>query len=84
MGLVSDRTFWENASENTKKIYQDVMWNVESRDGPVLELFEVEGTRERRIVIGYKMGGTKHFFRCVLIISVTRLVTDSSSRQRIV
>ena len=34
------------------------MWNVEARYGPVIEVFEVEGTRERRLVIGYKMGGT--------------------------
>ncbi|KAL0960963.1 hypothetical protein HGRIS_005961 [Hohenbuehelia grisea] len=38
------------------------MWNVEGRYGPVMEVFEVEGTRERRIVIGYKMGGTSRFF----------------------
>lgn len=31
------------------------MWNVEKRHGPVIEVFEVEGTRERRIVIGYKV-----------------------------
>lgn len=42
-----------------------IMWNVESRHGPVLEVFEVEGTRERRLVIGYKMGGTSGFFRWV-------------------
>ena len=31
------------------------MWNVETRYGPVIEVFEVEGTRERRVVIGYKV-----------------------------
>jgi len=59
---VSDKSFLEKATPNTLEIYQDVLWNVESRDGPVIEMFEVEGTRERRIVIGYKMGGTAHFF----------------------
>ncbi|KAH9992881.1 NAD-specific glutamate dehydrogenase [Russula vinacea] len=54
--------FLEKASENTLEIYQSIMWNVESRYGPVIEVFEVEGTRERRLVIGYKMGGTTHFF----------------------
>ncbi len=39
------------------------MWNVESRYGLVIEIFEVEGTLERRLVLGYKMGGTKHIFR---------------------
>lgn len=41
------------------------MWNVEARFGPVIEVFEVEGTRERRIVIGYKMGNTSTYFRYV-------------------
>lgn len=59
---VSDPMFLEKASENTLEIYQEIMWNVESRYGPVIEVFEVEGTRERRLVIGYKMGGTTHFF----------------------
>ncbi|KAH9953118.1 NAD-specific glutamate dehydrogenase [Russula dissimulans] len=59
---VSDPVFLEKASENTLEIYQDVIRSVESRYGPVIEVFEVEGTRERRLVIGYKMGGTSHFF----------------------
>ncbi|EPT00228.1 hypothetical protein FOMPIDRAFT_1023833 [Fomitopsis schrenkii] len=59
---VSDAAFLEKASENTLELYQRVMWNVETRYGPVIEVFEVEGSRERRLVIGYKMGGTKKFF----------------------
>ncbi|KAA1476871.1 NAD-specific glutamate dehydrogenase [Dentipellis sp. KUC8613] len=59
---VSDPVFLEKASENTLEIYQQVMHSVERRYGPVIEVFEVEGTRERRMVIGYKMGGTSHFF----------------------
>jgi glutamate dehydrogenase len=59
---VSDPVFLEKASENTLEIYQSVLWSVESRYGPVIEVFEVEGSRERRLVIGYKMGGTSHFF----------------------
>ncbi|OBZ71447.1 NAD-specific glutamate dehydrogenase [Grifola frondosa] len=59
---VSDTAFLEKASENTLDIYQRVMWNVEARFGPVIEVFEVEGSRERRMVIGYKMGGTSQFF----------------------
>lgn len=49
------------------------MWNVETRSGPVIEVFEVEGTRERRLVIGYKMGGTSGFFRYVPDPSFTEL-----------
>ena len=59
---VSDPIFLEKASENTLEIYQRVMWNVQTRFGPVIEVFEVEGSRERRLVIGYKTEGTKKFF----------------------
>ncbi|KAG6329847.1 hypothetical protein ID866_9242 [Astraeus odoratus] len=59
---VSDRVFLEKASENTLEIYQRIMWQVQSRYGPVMEVFEVEGSRERRLVIGYKMGSTSRFF----------------------
>ncbi|PPQ75710.1 hypothetical protein CVT26_000951 [Gymnopilus dilepis] len=59
---VSDSAFLDRATKNTLDIYQEVMWNVERREGPVIEVFEVEGTRERRLVIGYKMGGTSSFF----------------------
>ncbi|KAK7464787.1 NAD-dependent glutamate dehydrogenase [Stygiomarasmius scandens] len=59
---VSDKSFLEKATENTLEIYQQVMWSVEERYGPVIEVFEVEGSRERRLVIGYKMGGTSRFF----------------------
>ncbi|KAF6741457.1 NAD-specific glutamate dehydrogenase [Ephemerocybe angulata] len=60
--LVSDHTFLDRATKNTLEIYQNVMWNVEERHGPVIEVFEVEGSRERRMVIGYRQGGTSKFF----------------------
>ncbi|PFH54040.1 hypothetical protein AMATHDRAFT_73054 [Amanita thiersii Skay4041] len=59
---VSDSVFLEKATQNTLDIYQQVMWNVEARHGPVIEVFEVEGTRERRLVIGYRIGGTSRYF----------------------
>jgi glutamate dehydrogenase len=60
---VSDSIFLEKATKNTLDIYQKVMSNVEKRHGPVIEVYEVEGTRKRRLVIGYKMGTTSRFFR---------------------
>lgn len=59
---VSDPVFLEKASQNTLEIYQNVMWSVEARTGPVIEVFDVEGSREKRLVIGYRMGGTTGFF----------------------
>ena len=59
---VSDSQFVEKASDNTLDIYQAVLNEVIRRDGPVIEMFEVEDSRERRVVIGFKMGGTKKYF----------------------
>lgn len=59
---VSDPVFLEKASENTRDIYQGILWEVERRQAPVIEVYEVEGSREMRVVIGYKQGGTNHFF----------------------
>ncbi|KAN0063542.1 NAD-dependent glutamate dehydrogenase [Thecaphora frezii] len=59
---VSDKTFLTKASDKTLEIYQAIMDEVLRRQGPVIEMFEVEGSRERRIVIGYRMGTTNNFF----------------------
>ncbi|WFD36784.1 glutamate dehydrogenase [Malassezia cuniculi] len=59
---VSDKVFLSKASENTLKIYQRVMNAALDRYGPVIEMFEVVGTRERRLVIGYRMGTTSNYF----------------------
>ena len=56
------------------------MSNVEDRYGPVIEVFEVEGTRERRLVIGYRMGDTTNFFRLIIFYMLNyRNLTDPSS-----
>ena len=33
-----------------------------ARTGPIVECYEVEGSRERRVVIGYKQGTVKSYF----------------------
>ena len=56
------------------------MSNVEDRYGPVIEVFEVEGTRERRLVIGYRMRDTANFFRLTFFYMVNNpILTDPSS-----
>ncbi|KAJ7637550.1 Glutamate/Leucine/Phenylalanine/Valine dehydrogenase-domain-containing protein [Mycena polygramma] len=63
--LYSDPVFLEKASENTLAIYQSAMRAVVARRyGPVLQHFQVEGTRQHRLVIAYSSSssGTKHFF----------------------
>jgi glutamate dehydrogenase len=55
--LVADKTFLEKATENTLDVYQNVMRQVLNRTGPVIEMFEVESSREKRLVIGYRYAG---------------------------
>ncbi|KAF8428896.1 Glutamate/Leucine/Phenylalanine/Valine dehydrogenase-domain-containing protein [Terfezia claveryi] len=54
LSVISDKAFLEKVSENTKEIYQNIVNSVITRSGPVIEMFDVEGTREKRLVVGYK------------------------------
>ena len=54
ISLVSDKNFWEKATDHTKEIYKNVMKQVLVRTGPVIEMFHVPNSREKRLVIGYK------------------------------
>jgi glutamate dehydrogenase len=62
LSVVSDVTFLNKVTENTKAIYQGIVSAVMERTGPVIEMYEVEGTREKRVVIGYKQGSATGFF----------------------
>ncbi|KAG5456179.1 MAG: hypothetical protein BJ554DRAFT_4148, partial [Olpidium bornovanus] len=55
---ISDRLFLEKASENTLEVYASIIKNVLQRTGPVIEMYETENSRERRVVIGYRRGLT--------------------------
>ncbi|KAF9288311.1 NAD-dependent glutamate dehydrogenase [Mortierella alpina] len=61
----ADKSFLEKATENTLEIYSEIMRTALSRTGPVIEMFEVEGTRERRLVIAYKQQTTQSFFSAI-------------------
>lgn len=62
LAVISDKTFLEKVTPNTKAVYQGVVKSVIERTGPVIEMFEVEGTREKRLVIGYKQGSSLGLF----------------------
>ncbi|GAA5886833.1 hypothetical protein JCM6882_005904 [Rhodosporidiobolus microsporus] len=59
---VSDKTFLEKATDNTLEIYQELMDESLRRMGPVVAAYDVERSRERRVVIAYKQGGTRTYF----------------------
>lgn len=59
---VADQNFLKKATDYTLKIYEEVMRNVLQRTGPVIEMYEVQGSRERRLIIGYRQRSTQGFF----------------------
>ncbi|KAI7864292.1 Glutamate/Leucine/Phenylalanine/Valine dehydrogenase-domain-containing protein [Spinellus fusiger] len=59
---VADQAFLKKATAHTLKVYQGVMRNVLQRTGPVIEMYEVPGSRERRLIVGYRQRSTQGFF----------------------
>lgn len=59
---ISDRTFLTKASEHTLRIYEAVIRQVLQRTGLVIEMYEIEGSREKRLVIGFRQRSTQSFF----------------------
>lgn len=59
---VSDAGFLSKASANTLEIYQGVMDECLTRTGPVIEVYQVEDSREHRLVIAYRQESTHGFF----------------------
>lgn len=62
LAKISDKSFYEKATDNTKAIYQSIIAKTVKRSGPVIEHFEVEGTRERRVIIGYRQQSALGYF----------------------
>ncbi|KAF8247637.1 NAD-specific glutamate dehydrogenase (NAD-GDH) [Wilcoxina mikolae CBS 423.85] len=63
LSIVSDKTFLEKVTPNTKQIYQSVVAAViERRTGPVIKMFEIENSQEKRLVIGFKQRSTMGLF----------------------
>lgn len=60
--IIGEKRFMLKATQHTKEIYQGVMDNVVSRSGPVIEMFEMDGSREKRLVIAYRQGSAMGMF----------------------
>jgi glutamate dehydrogenase len=59
---IGDKRFLQKATQNTKEIYQHAISEAIKRTGPVIEYFDIEGTRDKRLVIAYKQGSAMGFF----------------------
>lgn len=62
LSKISDKAFYEKASENTKIIYQNIIAHAVDRTGPVIEHYAVDGTDERRVIIAYRQETAPGYF----------------------
>lgn len=59
---VGDKRFLQKATENTRRIYQEILEAAVQRTGPVIEYFDIQGTRDKRMVVCYKQGSALGLF----------------------
>lgn len=52
--VIGDRMFLAKATQNTKQIYEDIIALAVSRTGPVIEVFDIEGSKEKRLVVAFR------------------------------
>lgn len=52
--VISDRLFLQKATKNTKHIYQEIIELAVSRTGPVIEVFNIANSQEKRLVVAFR------------------------------
>ncbi|KAI1354587.1 NAD-specific glutamate dehydrogenase-like protein [Xylaria sp. FL0043] len=60
--IISDRMFLTKATKNTKLIYHDIIKLAVSRTGPVIEVFDIEGSEEKRLVVAFRSRTARGLF----------------------
>ncbi|KAI0181002.1 NAD-specific glutamate dehydrogenase-like protein [Hypoxylon sp. FL1284] len=60
--IISDRMFLTKATKNTKQIYDDIIKLAVNRSGPVIEVFDIEGTEEKRLVVAFRSRTARGIF----------------------
>jgi glutamate dehydrogenase len=60
--LISDRMFLTKATNNTKHIYEDIIRLAVYRTGPVIEVFDIEGSEEKRLVVAFRSRTARGIF----------------------
>ena len=60
--VIGEQRFLQKATQNTKAIYHEIITYAVTRTGPVIEMFDMEGTREKRLVIAYRQGSAMGVF----------------------
>lgn len=52
--LIGDRMFLAKATKNTMSIYQEIIELAVARNGPVIEVFDIENSKEKRLVVAFR------------------------------
>ena len=60
--VIGDKRFLQKATKNTKELYQQALQIAVERTGPVIEYYDIEGSRDKRLVIAYKQGSAMGLF----------------------
>ena len=60
--VIGEKRFLQKATGNTKAIYQEIIQNTIKRTGPVIEVFDIKGSRQKRLVIAYRQGSAMGMF----------------------
>ncbi|KAK4241883.1 Glutamate/Leucine/Phenylalanine/Valine dehydrogenase-domain-containing protein [Achaetomium macrosporum] len=60
--VISDRMFLAKATKNTKQIYREIIEIAVNRTGPVIEVFDIEGSREKRLVVAFRSRTARGMF----------------------
>ncbi|KAL2260281.1 hypothetical protein VTK26DRAFT_5752 [Humicola hyalothermophila] len=60
--VISDRMFLAKATKNTKQIYREIIELAVSRTGPVIEVYDIEGSREKRLVVAFRSRTARGMF----------------------
>lgn len=71
---IADKRFLQKATKNTIEIYQEIIKKAAERTGPVIEVFDIEGKRDKRAVVAYKQRSALGFFS-----ALSDLVSTQSS-----
>ncbi|KAL9112550.1 MAG: hypothetical protein Q9227_003121 [Pyrenula ochraceoflavens] len=59
---IGEKRFLQKATKNTKDIYQEIINHAAGRTGPVIEVFDIQGSQAKRLVIAFKQGSAMGMF----------------------
>lgn len=52
--VIGDRMFLTKATPNTKQIYEEIIKLAVTRTGPVIEVFDIENSKEKRLIVAFR------------------------------